>query len=412
MPGSRLAAFVHELLGSATLELRSAAPRVGHPVEGRLRLAREAAAGDTYKVRLVCRRHTKRGSTNVMQEVHSEERKVRAVQDAQGWTLPFRFEIPPGLPPHQGKGFGEPSWRIEFQRKDAWFPLGKGVDLEVAAGDQPPAPETGLPESLPASGRMDDPFFWAVVKERLGFFLGALGILATFGAVGFFAGYVVVTTVRDGYRAESWPQVPAMVQGIGEGGATYTYEYRGKSYTSDRLGAFWLGGTSDVDDWDDRMGARLTQALESKTPITAFVNPANPREAMLDHQIRWKLLLFFLPFALGFGGVALFLFAGLMARALGWDSRGDSQPMLKARTREMLQLWGFSILWNAVAFPIGLIAMPDLWAEGSWLVATVVAIFPLIGILMIWGALASTWRVIRDGNPFNPGAFEHFPSNR
>jgi len=412
MPGSRLAGFLHELVGSARLEQRGAAPRVGHPVEGRLRLAHQAAAGDVYTVRLVCRQHTKRGSTNVMQEVHSEERKVRAVQDAQGWTLPFRFDIPAGLPPHQGKGLGESSWRIEFQRGDAWFPMGRGVDLEVAAGEQPVAAPFRVQESMAAAERLDDPFFWAAVKERLGFFLGALGILATFGAVGFFAAYVVVTTVRDGYRAESWPQVPAVVQAIGEGSATYTYEYQGKSYKGDRVGAFWLGGSSDVDDWDERMGARLTQALESKTPITAFVNPANPRDAMLDHQIRWKLLLFFLPFAVGFGGVALFLFAVLMAKALGWTSRGNSQPMLKAQVREMLQIWIFALLWNVVAVPIAIIAIPSLWAEGSWPIVIAIAIFPFFGILTVWSALVSTWRVIRAGSPFNPGAFENFHVSR
>ena len=253
--------------------------------------------------------------------------------------------------------------------------------------------------------RLHDPFFWALVKRRLGYLLGALGFLAAFGAVGIFAAYLAITTVVDGVRARDWPQVPAKVLSVGENSATYAYEYNGVKHTGDRLGSFWLGGSSDVDDWDQRMAAKLEEAHASGKPLMAYVNPANPKVAMLDPEIRWKLLMFCLPFALGFGGVGIGGFLFFMIRALGLDSI-STQPMFKPKTREMFTQWFFGILWNAVAMPIAFLFIPQMYAQGEWFPIIFVAIFPLIGVLVLWGALITTWHVIRAGNPFNPAFFD------
>jgi hypothetical protein len=260
-------------------------------------------------------------------------------------------------------------------------------------------------EQVPFSERLHDPFFWAAVKKRVGYFLGALGVLATFGAVGFFASHLVVTTLLDGQRAPGWPQVPAKILSVGDAGsATYAYEYKGVKYTNDRVGTFWLGGSAD-DEWDRRMEAKLEAALASGTPVMAFVNPGKPKDAMLDTEIRWKLLMFCLPFALGFGGVGLGLFFYLMVKALGLDTI-STQPMFKPKTREMFTQWFFGGLWNAVSLPIAFIFIPEMWAKGEWFPIIFVAIFPVIGVLIIWGALITTWHVIRGGNPFNPVFFD------
>lgn len=264
-------------------------------------------------------------------------------------------------------------------------------------------PDPGQQVSL--GERLHDPFFWAVVRRRLGYLLGALGMLATFGAVGIFAGYLGATTVRDAWSAPGWAQVPATVESVGDGTATYTYEYRGRRYTGDRLGAFWLGGTSETDDWDRRMSSRLEAAHAVGAPVTAFVNPDDPREAMLDHEIRWPLVLFCVPFALGFGGVGIGLALFLLARALGLD-QVSTQPMLRPKTREMLTQWFFGILWNALAMPVAYLFIPGMYAQGEWFPILFVALFPLIGVLILWGALVTTWHVFRAGNPFNPLFFE------
>ena len=277
------------------------------------------------------------------------------------------------------------------------------------ARDREAGPAPG--EQVPFGERLHDPFFWAAVKKRAGFFLGALGFLATFGAVGIVASHLVFTTVRDGHRAPGWPQVPATIQSVGDAGSvTYTYEYQGVKYTSDRLGTFWLGGSAD-DEWDQRMASKLESALTAGTPVMAYVNPEQPREARLDTEIRWKLLMFCLPFALGFGGVGLGGFFFMLVKALGLDSI-STQPMLKPKSREMLTQWFFGGLWNAVAMPIAFLFIPEMWAKGEWFPILFVAIFPVIGVLILWGALITTWHVIRGGNPFNPAFFEDLHHSR
>ena len=54
-----------------------------------------------------------------------------------------------------------------------------------------------------------------------------------------------------------------------------------------------------------------------------------------------------------------------------------------------------------MALPIALIGIPQFYAEGAWFPLVFLAIFPLVGVLIVWGALASTVATLRDGNPFN-----------
>src|SRR5438445_2214162 len=65
------------------------------------------------------------------------------------------------------------------------------------------------------------------------------------------------------------------------------------------------GGSSNVDDWDERVDDFLSTAVKERKPIMVHVNPDNPAESVLDRDIRWALVLLFVPFALGFGGVGV-----------------------------------------------------------------------------------------------------------
>lgn len=82
----------------ARLELKSSPLRVGRPVEGRLWLAREAAAGDMFTVTLHCYRPYRRDGKNQKETAYFAEQEVRVVPDARGWSVPFRFEVPASAP--------------------------------------------------------------------------------------------------------------------------------------------------------------------------------------------------------------------------------------------------------------------------------------------------------------------------
>jgi hypothetical protein len=242
-------------------------------------------------------------------------------------------------------------------------------------------------------------------KERMGAAFAALAFLLLFGGVGLGASYVIGATIRDGLRAEDWVRVKARVRHVDAGTVTYDYEWQGRKYAGDRAGTFVLGGNSDVDDWDDRMEAAIVAAQQGERPLMVYVNPEDPSESMVNNEIRWKLLAVCLPFALGFGGggLAAVFFIGRNAlprpKPGSWRSGRTSAgvPWLKPRTREALWQWAVGIVWNGVAIPIALVAIPGLWASGEWFPIVLLAIFPLIGLLILWSALGSTLAAFREG---------------
>jgi hypothetical protein len=120
----------------------------------------------------------------------------------------------------------------------------------------------------------------------------------------------------------------------------------------------------------------------------------------MNREIRWPLVLVLcLPFALGFGAGAAFALWLIGANALGIGSNG---PILKSQVSAALKQWGFTLVWNSIAFPIAVFAIPSLWQEGEWFPVILLALFPLIGLLVLWSALVSTFQALRQGNPFAP----------
>ena len=236
------------------------------------------------------------------------------------------------------------------------------------------------------------------MKTKLGAALACLLFAVSFGAVGVGASWVVARMIVDGHRAEEWVGVRANVLAFGRGNVDYTYAFRGKEYRGDRLGVNPIGGTDNVDSWHDDMYSMLSEAQAQKKPITVWVNPDNPAESMVDRTIRWKLLVFALPFALGFGGVglgALYMFFRTLARSSEEVER-QPDPLASANEKSsgLLGLWIFTFFWNVIAMPISILVVPDAVANGEW-AALLVLLFPLIGVLMLWGAIAAAVRAIK-----------------
>src|SRR6187402_47510 len=143
-------------------------------------------------------------------------------------------------------------------------------------------------------------------KERIGAGIAACAFLLIFGGIGFLGIYAIAGTVYTGWRANGWVATPARITHVDR--LAYTYEWQERSYPGNRAGTFVLGGTSEVDDWDDRIEALISKAHSEESPVTVYVNPSDPAESILNREIRWKLLMVFLPFAVGFSGAGLFAF--------------------------------------------------------------------------------------------------------
>ncbi len=238
------------------------------------------------------------------------------------------------------------------------------------------------------------------MKEKLGGALVCLLFALPFGGVGAGAAYAIYGTIRDGIAAKEWVRVKAEVMSYGNGSVLYRYAMDGKSYTGDRLGTNVIGGTDNVDSWHEDMDSMLAAAKGENKPITVFVNPDDPTQSMVDNRIRWKLLVFFIPFALAFGGVgvgALFMMYKLCASDDG-TARRVARPNTIASDQRggVVMLWIFAFFWNAISFPIAFLFVPEIWASGEW-VGLFVLLFPLVGVLLLWGCISGTINYFRRG---------------
>jgi hypothetical protein len=106
----------------------------------------------------------------------------------------------------------------------------------------------------------------------------------------------------DGWRARGWVLVQASVteaelierrkrrSTIYRAEGVYRYRFAGEEYEGRRLGLTargsgdWLGG------WHAEMATFLARARDEQGTVAVYVNPGNPRQAVVDRQVRWGLV--------------------------------------------------------------------------------------------------------------------------
>jgi len=231
------------------------------------------------------------------------------------------------------------------------------------------------------------------VKGKLATVLFCLVFAIPFGGIGVGASWVVVKMIQDGNRAQQWVRTKATLDSYGRGAVRYHYKFGENTYSGDRLGANPIGGTDNIDSWHADMRQMLSEAKNGSKPLMVWVNPDNPAESMVDRTIRWKLLIFALPFALGFGGVGV----GALYVLVKTVFSGASPPGTgrAAAPSGLASTWIFTLMWNVIAFPIALIVVPDAVGQGEYWVLFVL-LFPLIGVLLLWGAISATMTAIKN----------------
>src|SRR5690606_33997794 len=74
--------------------------------------------------------------------------------------------------------------------------------------------------------------------------------------------------------------------------------------------------------------------------------------------------------------------------------RPASPTTAGARRSGVRGLWLMAFFWNALAFPIAGLVVADVLAGGD-LIALIVLIFPLVGLFLLWSAVALTWKELR-----------------
>ena len=233
------------------------------------------------------------------------------------------------------------------------------------------------------------------MKEKLGAIAACLLFAVCFGGVGVFASWVIGGSILDWQRAKEWVRVKADVVSYSGGEVVYRYAIDGREHHGTRLNPSVIG-PGGADNVDDEIDGRLSAALSEKKPITVFVDPANPAQSMADREMPWKMTLFFIPFALAFGGVGVGALYMLVRVVSGAEKRSRKGARTSDAMAGVLGLWVFAFFWNVVSFPIALLALPQMWAEREWW-GLLILLFPLIGVLLLWGAIAGSWNLLRRG---------------
>ncbi len=237
-------------------------------------------------------------------------------------------------------------------------------------------------------------------------------ILATLIALpflgfGVWLGWAIGSTFHDAWQMRSWQPTPATLISAGyttsrgetdtwEAYAEYSYEFDGQVYVGNRVA---IGSGSDnVGSYQRDMGNRLSGALSRGETITVWVDPNNPRDSIIDRDIRWAMVAFRLIAAIVFGGVGLWL---LVAAFLAPRKKEEKQPefqdspwLLKdewqtdrIRSDSKSAMWGawmFAALWNLISGFLPFVVYEEVVDKENY-VALAGLLFPLVGVgLLVW----------------------------
>jgi hypothetical protein len=255
-----------------------------------------------------------------------------------------------------------------------------------------------------------------------------------FGGVGVFATWAITGMVKQSNAAADWVLVKATVDEASlrvnrgrkgsrsyEALGRYRYTFDGKPYFGTQLGLDTLGSSTNLGDWDQDMAAYLIEAKEKGQAISLYVNPDNPAQSVVDRGLRWGLVGFLAIFGIVFGsvGVGALVAAGYVLVAPDEKSPGSSARKQKALARKaaaraaatgsqpgeivsdagqgVVFVWIVAFFWNLIAFPAAFATVPKVLASGDYWVLFVL-LFPLVGLLLLYSALHTTWGLIRRGN--------------
>lgn len=250
-----------------------------------------------------------------------------------------------------------------------------------------------------------------------------------FAGGGTFVGYLAGSMLTTWVRAQSWQEVPARILSVeldvnhGDDSTTYRvravyeYEYRGQTYTSDRVAG--SVGSDNIGSFHQDKYAELRPYLDAGRPFRCFVNPDDPSEALLYRELRWGMLAFQTVFALAFCLVGY----GLIFAAFYGGKRVKEANKLKEERPEEPWLWEkdwvdgrisagsrgkmigsilFATLWNLISSPM-IFVVPREFADGNRLVL-IGLLFPVVGA----GLAAYAVYAVLQWRKFGNSEFEMF----
>jgi ankyrin repeat protein len=244
------------------------------------------------------------------------------------------------------------------------------------------------------------------MKSKIGVLLFSAVFMLGFGAGGFFAGIVPLwDAFQTKWRVSNLVAVQASVVDVrhsrsGKGSsavrARYTYFWQGTRYASEQISLQQGPRSSDnLSDWHERWFETLKQVQTNQSTITAWIDPNNPSDAVIDKEVRWAKVWFAIPFATLFTGVGLAAGYIFFATLLGWrksekklssalEPVTHNAPIIRANFGG--GLFFFGVIWSLLVVPICVM----IWSSPNQTMPRVlVTVMAVLGVwVMVSGALA------------------------
>ncbi len=256
------------------------------------------------------------------------------------------------------------------------------------------------------------------MKSKIGVLLFSAVFMLGFGAGGYFAGIVPLwDALNTKWRAPSLLAVQATVADVrlvrgGKGSnsvrARYTYFWQGVRYASEQISLQQgLQSSDNLSDWHERWFQTLKQAQSSQSTVTAWIDPNNPSDAVLDKEVRYAKVWFAIPFATLFTGVGLvagyFFFVTLLSlgkpEAMEKSSQKlepvtDNAPIIRANFGG--GLFFFGVIWSLLSIPICIMV----WSSPNQTIARiVVTVMAALGVWMMLSGVLAGLRTRRSVSP-------------
>ena len=224
---------------------------------------------------------------------------------------------------------------------------------------------------------------WGV---RIGMTIFWLSFALIFGSTGWFFGLKPVsTTVGNWWMARDYQAAQGTVverTGKDADGAfnwlAVRFDVGGKARETSRMTV--LDDEAIDEPANDAIQTALRANLGTEKPVTVWVSPRDPEVAVVSRDLPMAPVFARLPIAVGF---ALFALAGVSGAFGALFSFGYYQKQF-----DVIGLWIFAALWCGFIFPGMLLVLSQALIETFAVVF--VGLFVLIGVLLLWGAVAAT----------------------
>lgn len=170
--------------------------------------------------------------------------------------------------------------------------------------------------------------------------------------------------------------------------ARYRYLVGGREYVGDRVAV--TIGSDNIGDFHQRLFRRLDAHRRAGTPALCWVNPEDPRDAILHREMRWEMFLFKLAFVLAFGGVGLglliYALSGMRRARRGDDGAGtrEAAEILSSTPRPGILLL-MALVFLGLSAGVCLPLLEEVKAGNS--LALLFVLFPLAGLGLLAAAI-------------------------